>query len=196
MHRMDRCAERLLRTAQHRFAGEHPCIILIDGRSGSGKTQLSRSLLRAFSPTGAGILPVEDLYPGWDGLAVGANAVADALTAGAYRRYDWHQGVFADTVHLDVRRPLILEGCGALSRESVRAAAQWGSGRVWTVWTECPDEIRCVRALGRDGEMFRPHWDQWARQEDDLFDRVRPVAHAHQIVHTGTGVDGAPEERG
>ncbi len=49
------------------------------------------------------------------------------------------------------------------------------------------------RALERDGEMFRPHWDRWARQESALFgpDRTRRAAHvtvSTSSAHTGTEI--------
>jgi cytidylate kinase len=41
------------------------------------------------------------------------------------------------------------------------------------VWLEVPALVRKRRALDRDGEMFAPHWDQWAAQEDLMLTRER-----------------------
>jgi uridine kinase len=48
-------------------------LIGLDGRSGSGKTWLADRLAR---PLDAPVIHLDDLYPGWDGLA----QAADVLT--------------------------------------------------------------------------------------------------------------------
>ncbi|WP_416442960.1 hypothetical protein AB3K78_10305 [Leucobacter sp. HNU] len=134
---------------------------------------------------------VEDLYPGWDGLAEGAAAVPEALRTGRYRRYDWLAGRFAEEHALEPGRPLVIEGCGALSADNLAAARTWtagsgtgtGTGAVLPVWIELPAEERRRRALARDGETFRPHWERWAKQEDALAARTRPIALAREILH-------------
>lgn len=61
--------------------------VLIDGRSGSGKTTLTERLVARQRLDGVGVqvMHVEDLYPGWDGLAAGSESVATALDTGGYR---------------------------------------------------------------------------------------------------------------
>lgn len=161
-----------------------PSIVMIDGRSGSGKTSLAAGLARLL---GAAILAVEDLYPGWDGLAAGSASLATAIETGTYGRYDWHAAAFTERIEIDPARRLVIEGCGALSDASVAAAARrargTGGGAVHTVWVDCPAEERRERALARDGDTFRPHWDAWAAQEHTLFARTRPVALAREIIH-------------
>ncbi|MFC2566921.1 MAG: hypothetical protein ACFNX3_00590 [Haemophilus parainfluenzae] len=53
-----------------------PLIIGIDGRSGSGKTQLSEILEQSLSAEGIGVrvLHLDSIYPGWDGLEEGTKA--------------------------------------------------------------------------------------------------------------------------
>lgn len=167
-------------------------VTLIDGRSGSGKTTLAERLAAG---SGAGILHLDELYPGWDGLAEGSRAVARALASGEYRRYDWEAGEFARRIGLDPARPLVIEGCGAITRGNLDAARTWmmrsdevagrpsGPGAVRTIWMECPEPVRRERALARDGEMFRPHWDRWAAQEEAHFAAERPLSLAAEIVH-------------
>ncbi len=165
-------------------------VTLIDGRSGSGKTTLADRLAAG---SGAAILHLDELYPGWDGLAEGSRSVARALRAGEYLRYDWEAGAFSERVVLDPARPLVIEGCGALTLANLAAARAWarGSGAVRTIWMECPDELRRDRALARDGEMFRPHWERWAAQEEAHFAAERPVALAAEIVHADPSPAGA-----
>lgn len=168
-------------------------IVLIDGRSGSGKTTFAVQLARS---TGAALLHLEDLYPGWDGLLAGSGAVAPALNTGSYQRYDWGSGAFTEWIALDPSRPLVIEGCGALSRENLAAAHRFARLRgvgpeagtvpdalIRSIWMECPAELRRARALARDGEMFRPHWERWAAQEAAHFAQHAPVALAAEIVH-------------
>ena len=172
--------------------------LLLDGRSGSGKTALAAELAAALTAAGRApqLLQVEDLYPGWDGLAAGSGSVAAALAAGEYRRYDWVAGRFAETVRLDPERPLLIEGCGALTAANLAAARAWaeraaaGDGRgplgdVLGIWIEAPAELRKRRALARDGEMYAPHWDRWAAQEDALYAAERPWLLADRVLAAG-----------
>lgn len=177
-------------------------ITLIDGRSGSGKSSLAAQLAEH---AGADILPLDALYPGWNGLAAGSRALAQALRTGAYRRYDWHLGRFAEEVMLDPSRPLIVEGCGSLTRPNLIAARERAAGArvappgaagtatsaasgearlVHTIWLVCDEGERKRRALARDGETFAPHWQQWAEQEETHFASEQPIALAREIRHT------------
>lgn len=172
---------------------DRSAVVLIDGRSGSGKTTLAGRIAAAFTAgAGAAQLHLEDLYPGWDGLAAGSQAVAGALRDLEYRRYDWRTGAFAEQVRLDPSRPLVIEGCGAVTAENLRAAAEFvgsGGGRsprsVWSIWLECPAPLRRERALARDGDVFAPHWASWAAQEDARFAAEHPIALADRIIHVG-----------
>jgi hypothetical protein len=140
-------------------------IVLIDGRSGSGKTELGAAVA---GQLGAQLVRLDDLYPGWDGLEAGSLAVAsDVLVRHRWRRWDWGTSSFAEEHLVDGDRPLVVEGSGALSREN-RELATIG------VWVELDEPTRKVRALARDGETYAPHWERWALQERHFFDRERP----------------------
>ncbi|MBC7630931.1 MAG: (d)CMP kinase, partial [Flavobacterium sp.] len=65
----------------------------VDGPSGSGKTSLADDIAKA---SGATLLHLDDLYPGWHGLAATppmvARGVLDAIAAGdtgTVRRWSW-----------------------------------------------------------------------------------------------------------
>ena len=60
--------------------------ILIDGRSGSGKTELARSIAAHWPE--AQLVRLDDLYPGWDGLDAGSAAVPGILTDFRWRAWD------------------------------------------------------------------------------------------------------------
>lgn len=135
-------------------------VLLLDGGSGSGKTTLAHAMADRW-PTPITVVSLDSFYPGWDGLAQGSAMVArDVLRASdpGYRRWDWTAGRSAAWVPIDPTASLIVEGCGALTPAN-RALATAG---IWLV--RAPRERRAL-ALARDGEVFAPHWEQWAAQE-------------------------------
>jgi hypothetical protein len=141
-------------------------LVCIDGRSGAGKTELAGRLAPVLD---AAVLHMDDLYPGWDGLAAGVDAlcagVVDPLAAGLparYRRYDWERGRRGEDHDLGTPPVLVVEGVGA----GARCAAAHAS---LVVWVEVPAVERFRRAMARDGEAYRPFWDRWAAQEDVHF---------------------------
>ncbi|WOF24546.1 hypothetical protein N8K70_07770 [Microbacterium betulae] len=150
--------------------------LVIDGRSGAGKTTLARRVAAEWPSTGAPqVVSLDELYPGWGGLREGG-ALARALVlephhrgeAGAYRRFDWARGTFAGPlVVVDPSLPLVVEGCGALA-ETVAELADA------SLWMDGPEAQRRRRALVRDGGGFERHWSMWADQEDAHIARERP----------------------
>ncbi|MDM4764366.1 ATP-binding protein [Galbitalea sp. SE-J8] len=150
-------------------------ITLIDGRSGAGKTLFAERLARA--TPGAQLVHLDELYPGWNGLAAGSASVAAMLTTGRYRRWDWAESCWREVVVLDPIRALIVEGVGALTRASAALADR-------RIWLDADAALRRERALARDGDSFAPHWDEWAAQEDALLARERPRALSDRVIHT------------
>lgn len=141
-------------------------VLLIDGRSGSGKTELASAIARELPH--AQLLHLDSVFPGWDGLEAGsAHVHSVVLRHHRWRRWDWLANELAQWYDLDPARPLIIEGCGALSAEN-RLVAQFG------LWVELEAVSRKRRALERDGAMFSPHWERWAAQEDAFIAREHP----------------------
>ena len=144
-----------------------PLIICIDGRSGSGKTRLSELLEQSLSAEGIGVrvLNLDSIYPGWDGLAEGTKTwrkISRNLREGKpanYREWDWHADAPGPkhTISPAQETVIICEGVGAIT----------GTCDVRIV-VKAPDELRYRRAIDRDGEMYRPHWERWAAQEEAL----------------------------
>lgn len=144
-------------------------LLCIDGPAGSGKTTLAAEVAAL---TGATLIRMDDLYPGWSGLfAVGSEVLGllEPLSrglVGSYRRYDWDQEAYAEEHTVVPTDLIVLEGVGAGNR----AWAHWSSA---LVWVETDDETRMRRALARDGEHIRAHLLAWREDEGRLYAEER-----------------------
>lgn len=147
--------------------GASNAVVLIDGRSGAGKTSLARRLVSGWPLRGrVQLVALDSLYPGWDGLAEGVELARELVLnpharglVGVWQRWDWEADAWAEAHAVDPSLPLIVEGSGLLTPVTAKLADV-------RVWVDSPDASRRRRALERDGETFRPHWDRWARQEE------------------------------
>ena len=151
-------------------------VVLVDGRSGTGKTTLGDSLAERL---GAQAVHLDDVYPGWDGLQAAAEAVVTDVLGerSGYRRWDWATSRPAEWAAVDPGQPIVVEGCGALSRGSAPLASL-------RVWLEADDDTRWERAIGRDGESFAREWDRWAAQEAAFIAAERPAELADVVLRT------------
>ena len=131
-------------------------LIIIDGRAGSGKTTLAE-LLRSETPQ-AQVVHMDDLTPGWRGLRKSSAALLTLLRTGGAPSFDWLAARAGDGLTIDLALPVIVEGCGSLTRNTRRFASV-------SVWLDDDRELRRERALRRDGEPFATRWDLWERQE-------------------------------
>jgi hypothetical protein len=138
-------------------------LVCVDGPSGSGKTVLAARLAEALDDPP--VVHMDDLYPGWDGLERGVALLHDRIVAplAAGRRahsprWDWERGAYLPERDLNAPPVLVVEGVGAGARVIAAHA-------VLLVWVEAPVAERFRRAMERDGETYRPHWDHWSRQE-------------------------------
>ncbi len=154
-----------------------PDIVLVDGRSGSGKTELARAMV-AQKPE-LQLVRMDDLYPGWSGLEAGSQHVHDfviAATVRRWQRWDWADNTPAEWRVLDQSRPILIEGCGALSRANRALAA-------YAVWVELDEPTRRQRVRDRDGGSWADKWDDWAAQEDAFIARENPRELASTVIN-------------
>ena len=156
-------------------------LVLVDGRSGAGKTQWATQRATA---SGFFLLSLDDIYPGWDGLDAGhwrvyREGILPWLRGekAALPRWDWGAMAPGGTIEIPSTRSLIIEGCGALSSFTSPLATH-------RYWIEADADIRRRRALERDGEVFSTHWQRWALQEERFYAIHRSRDLADEIILT------------
>jgi uridine kinase len=161
-------------------------VLLIDGRAGSGKSTLADEVQNEFFKLGESaprVIHLDDLYPGWDGLQLGVEYLQRAILnplsrreVAHYQLFDWAAGERAEWREFAGGTPLIIEGCGAINRNSIESADL-------SVWLEESEETRKERWLGREGNDL--HWAQWAAQELDFYARERSSELAGRVLGSG-----------
>ncbi|MDR6613041.1 ATP-binding protein [Leifsonia sp. 1010] len=169
-------------------AGRTP-IVLIDGPSGAGKSTLADLLIAQWPAEGRPrLVRMDNLYPGWDGLDAGSEALGRDLLeplrtigAGSWQRWNWAAHHAAGVELVAGGEPLVVEGCGTLSRRNAARADL-------TVWLEADDALRKERALARDGETFAAEWDRWQAQFERFVAREHPRVSADLVLDV-TGLD-------
>ncbi len=168
-----------------RDAGPGRPVVLIDGGSGAGKSTLAIDLAAGIGD--CQLISLDSLYPGWYGLAAAsAMVVADVLRADGpgYWGWDWQSNRRTGWTPLDPARPIVVEGCGALTPASAALATT-------SIWLSLAAGSRKSRALSRpDGPGFAPWWGMWERQEHAHWRAHHPAQLADIVVRAdqaGTG---------
>lgn len=158
-------------------------VILIDGMSGSGKSQLATHMHAAL---GGVLVQLDDVYPGWDGMAAGRDHVIQSVLepishgeSGRYTSWDWVRDAPGDVVEVHCADVVIVEGCGISTEQSRRLADT-------TVWVECAETERRERLRTRDGDKFNDFLDRWDAQVNAHRTENLPEAHATVVVNTTT----------
>ena len=173
-------AEQLLELVDD---GKTMPILLIDGRAGSGKSTLADEVQNEFFKLGESaprVIHLDDLYPGWDGLQLGVEYLQRSVLTplskrevAHYQLFDWASGERKEWREFAGGTPLIVEGCGAINRNSIESADL-------SVWLEETEEIRKERWMGREGNDAP--WAQWAAQELDFYARERSAELADRVI--------------
>jgi uridine kinase len=155
-------------------------LIAVDGRSGSGKTWLAGRLAR---PLDAPVIHLDDLYPGWDGLAKAADVLAEWVIGplsrqqpARWRRFDWDTMSYAEWHTTEAADVVVLEGCGSIRSALAGAYAA-------RIWVEAPAAVRRQRLRARpDWADYEPFARRWAAREDQLYRTEHTRRHCDVIV--------------
>lgn len=148
-------------------------VILIDGRTGSGKTEFARKLQNQLFKSleqAPRLISMDDLYPGWGGLSEGAlyliRQVLIPLSKNQtayWNNFDWTtEARVSDLSSFEGGTPLIVEGCGALSMASSELSE-------YSIWLSAPEQIRRQRFSERDDGAFDEYFEKWTNQEDEFY---------------------------
>lgn len=132
-------------------------------------------------PEGVQLVALDALYPGWDGLQAGVTMVRERIlvpytrkSPASWQSWDWDAGAPGAEHAIDPELSLIIEGSGLLDARTASLADV-------SVWLESPPASRRRRALMRDGDAYRPHWDRWAAQEEAHLVRDAPRSLATHV---------------
>jgi uridine kinase len=157
--------------------GQPTPIVLIDGRSGSGKTSFAKELQNRLFLAGESaprVIHMDDLYSGWQGLQAGSDyltrLILGMLKAGrtaSWQEFDWATGERSGAWReFEGGTPLIVEGCGSLTGASVEFAHL-------TIWLEADAAVRKQRWDAREPEAHSKFWPIWAAQEEEFYAREK-----------------------
>ena len=166
-------------------------IVLIDGRAGAGKSLFAKELADAYFKVdhqAARIISMDDLYPGWEGLALGSSylqtnilrPLAFGKTA-TWQVWNWSENQRGADDEVNGHREfsggtaLIVEGCGSISRVNAELADI-------TIWIEAESEVRRIRFTQRDSGKFDGYFSLWSAQEDDFYEQEKSLELAELII--------------
>ena len=148
-------------------------IILIDGKTGSGKTDFAKALqnqLFRLIDQAPRLISMDDLYPGWGGLNEGSMYLIRQILiplsknqTAYWNNFDWEKEARVDALSsFSGGTPLIVEGCGSLSLASSELSD-------YSVWLSAPDETRRQRFSARDNGAFDEYFEKWTKQENEFY---------------------------
>jgi uridine kinase len=160
-------------------AGTPTPMILVDGRTGSGKTTFAAALQNRLFQKGESaprVIHMDDLYEGWDGLQAGVDYLIRQILnplsrreGASWQEYDWAAGSRTGAWR-EFRggTPLIIEGVGSLSRIAAEQADV-------TIWLEADQAVRQARiaARGAEGDGDGSWFAMWTAQEADFYAREK-----------------------
>lgn len=164
-------------------------IILIDGRAGSGKSTMAAKLQNELFKQGESmprVIHMDDLYEGWQGLALGADYLQRIILnplltkkSSNWQEYNWQLGQRERWREFSGGTPLIVEGCGSLNQYTSTVANI-------SIWLEVDEETRRRRWQERDGDIFDQYFDIWAAQELDFIAKEKSPTLADYGLSTPT----------
>jgi uridine kinase len=171
-------------------SGQLP-IVVVDGRAAAGKSQFAKDLAEAYFQSerqAARTIHMDDLYPGWNGLAEGSVylltnillPLANSRSAD-WQVWNWRKNNRGAEEPGNGRREfsggtlLMVEGCGSISRLSAEHSD-------FQIWIDADEQERRRRFSERDGGKFDEYFGIWSAQEEEYYERERSRQLAQLIV--------------
>ncbi|TYS59575.1 AAA family ATPase [Sutcliffiella horikoshii] len=171
-------------------------IVGVDGCGGSGKSTLANRLKDKFS--NVTIVHMDDFYLPSSQIIkstpekkpIGAdfdwkrvlNQVLEPISQnleGRYQRYDWEKDKLTEWHTVPIEGIVVVEGVYSIREELANKYD-------YTVWVECPREIRLSRGLERDGKEALEMWENnWMISEGIYVKEHKPHERA-DIIFNGT----------
>jgi uridine kinase len=151
-------------------------LLIIDGRSGSGKTSLAKAIQERLFKDGESlprVIHMDDLYDGWHGLQAGHDYLLRNILkpledkrVASWQEYDWEIGERNRWREFSGGTPLIVEGCGSLSSSTAPLAQL-------SIWVSAHTDVRQSRWISRVGHDHDQWWPIWAAQELEFYAREK-----------------------
>jgi uridine kinase len=162
-------------------------VVLIDGRAASGKSTFAENLQNQLFKQGESmprLIHMDDLYEGWGGLAAGSEYLARNILSplakgetASWQEYDWVKEKRINWREFSGGTPLIIEGCGAVSRRSKEFADL-------TIWIQAEESVRRNRWIEREGnDNF---FDKWAASELEYYAKEKSSGLCELVVNLAT----------
>lgn len=168
-------------------------LIGIDGCGGSGKSTLANKLKK--EDLDVNLVPMDDFFlpssqridavPGekpigsdfdWKRVFKEVIEPLSQNEEGYYQRYDWEKDKLLEWIKVPIGGIVIIEGVYSLRNELV-------DNYDYTIWVECPRDIRLLRGLERDGESSRKIWENnWMVSEELYMKKHKPFEKADLLV--------------
>lgn len=165
-------------------------VVLIDGHAGAGKSLFAQRLQNQIFQVAKQlprVIPMDDLYPGWEGLAMGNSYLVEKilrpLTRGSahWQAWDWNLNQRGGNLEFGGHRSfdggtvLIVEGCGSITSETLECAD-------FAIFIDRDQNRRIEAIRNRDEGRFDAHWENWFAQEAEFFSRHNPKSIASHVV--------------
>ncbi|MBX9972027.1 AAA family ATPase [Cytobacillus firmus] len=186
--------EQLVRSIDSIPKKQLTLLIGIDGCSGSGKCTFANKLKDKCSDVT--VVHMDDFYLPSSQIIkthpekkpIGAdfdwkrvlNQVLEPISQnqeGHYQRYDWETDGIAEWHTVPIGGIVIIEGVYSTRKE-------FAEKYDFTIWVDCPRELRHSRGLERDGEEARDMWENnWMVSEDLYLEEHKPSERADLIVN-------------
>lgn len=175
----------LVRLLRRWLPADRPALVLVDGRSGAGKSTFAAHVADLL---GASVVSTDDvawnhaMFDWTDALLAGVLQPWLRGEAVHFRPPGWEVHGRQGSINVEAGVPLVIEGVGAARKELARLAD-------FAVWVQSDRSLARIRALARDASYgtrtpaeAESFWDEWMTAEEPFLAADKPWERAHLIV--------------